>query len=433
MAGNVRGNKRLRLVLLALVLAASLVLEVVVHFFIGVDIVYTHFFYIAIVLAGLWYGMRAVPVGAALGAVHVGVSYLQNGAITTGALSRALMFVVVAAVVGFVAERIRLDEISPFSRKDGIPADAGTEDLIIALQSRNAETRYEAAVALGKQGDPEGIEPLEEALFDPEPGVRWVAMEALGAIGEPALETLISLLSSAEVDIRWGAAIALGDIGNPGAVGPLAAALEDEDRYVRTRAALALAAIGEPAIAALETAADTGSPEARWAAALALGKMDGGAGVPALSRLLADPDAGVRWKAAEALGAVGGDEAVAPLVAALGDADEEVRGQVAAALAARGEPAVGALIDALGQHDYWFGAVEALRRMQEKAEPALLAALERKNRWVRIGAAMILGERGDERGVNALLAALSDSDPDVVEAAREILSVGLKKEINHGS
>jgi HEAT repeat protein len=258
-------------------------------------------------------------------------------------------------------------------------------------------------------------------------------MEALGAIGEPALETLISLLSSPEVDIRWGAAIALGDIGDPEAVGPLAAALDDEDRYVRTRAALALAAIGEPAIETLGAAADTGRPEARWAAALALGKMDSRAGVPVLARLLSDPDAGVRWKAAEALGALGGDEAVPPLVAALSDTDEEVRGQAAAALAARGDQVAGILIDALERREYWFGAVEALRGMQEKAVPALLAAMERKNRWVRIGAAMILGERGDERGVDALLAALSDSDPDVVEAAREILSVGLKKEIDRGA
>lgn len=431
MAGEVRGKKRLRLVLLALVLAASLVLEVVVHFVGGVDIVYTHFFYIAIVLAGLWYGMRAVPVGAALGIVHISVSYLQNGAVTSGALGRALMFVAVAAVVGFVADRIRLDRIAPFSGKDAIPENAGVEDLIIALRSRNADTRYEAAVALGKLGDPEAIDPLQEALSDPEPGVRWVAMEALGAIGEPAIDALISLLSSPEVDTRWGAAIALGDIGSTEAIGPLAAALEDEDRYVRTRAALALAAIGEAAIEALGGVADTGSVGARWAAALALGKIESGAGVPVLVRLLSDPDASVRWKAAEALGAVGGDEAVAPLVDALGDPDGEVRGQVAAALAARCETAVSALIDALGRRERWFGAVDALRGMQETAVPALAAALERKNPWVRVGAAMILGERGDERGVSALLAALSDSDPDVVEAAREILSVGLKKEIDH--
>jgi len=432
MAGEAPGKTRLRLFLLALVLAASLFLELIVHFVIGVDIVYTHFFYIAIVLAGLWYGMRAIPVGAALGVIHIGVTVLQTGALTPGALGRALMFVVVAAVVGFAAERTRLDETWPFSGKEEITAETETQDLARALRSRNADTRYEAAVALGKRGEAEAVAPLQEALSDPEPGVRWVAMEALGAIGHPALHTLISLLSSQDVDTRWGAAIALGDIGDTEAVGPLAAALEDEDRYVRTRAALALAAIGDPAMDALRTVVDAGSVEARWAAALALGKIGSEAGVSMLAPLLSDPDTGVRWKAVEALGAIGGEGVVPHLVTALGDADEEVRSQAAAALAAQGAPAVGALIDALGRRECWFGAVEALRGMQEGTNPALLAALERKNRWARIGAAMILGERGDQRGVDALLAALSDGDPDVVDAAREILTVSLKKEIDHG-
>ncbi|WP_298667439.1 HEAT repeat domain-containing protein, partial [uncultured Methanofollis sp.] len=150
-------------------------------------------------------------------------------------------------------------------------------------------------------------------------------------------------------------------------------------------------------------------------------------GIPALSTLVVDPDQTVRWKAAEALGAVGGDAAVAPLVGALGDGDEDVCDVATSSLVAIGGPAVEPLIDALRMKERWFCAVAALGEIGDVAAPALRSALSRKNRWVRIGAAMILAEEGDRQGTDALIAALSDADPDVRDAAREILEVGLKK------
>ncbi|WP_165394723.1 HEAT repeat domain-containing protein [Methanofollis fontis] len=427
------GQGRRRLIIFGVVLAASLLLEVVVHLIIGIDVVYSHFFYVPIVLAGIWYGRRAIPVALGLGLVLIAVTWAQSGAVTVSALGRALMFLVVAAVIGLAAERLRWSGPGGLhSTEPEFSPDLGTDDLILALQNRNADTRYEAAVALGKREDPAAIEPLRSALSDPEPGVRWVAMEALGAIGRPALPVLIELLASDDVDVRWGAAIALGDIGDREAVEALAARLEDTDRYVRTRAALALAAIGGPALPALAAVVEGGSAEGRWAAALALGKAGLEEGVPPLSRLLRDGDTGVRWKAAEALGEIGGLAAVPPLITALGDDEGEVREAAASALAGIGAPAAGPLVDALRVRERWFGAVDALRGMGDAARPALLAALERRNRWVRIGAAMILGEAGDERGVDALVAALEDDDAEVRAAAREILTVGLKKEIHNG-
>jgi HEAT repeat protein len=401
----------MRPVLLALACAASFALDGILHTDPASGAVYPHLFYLPIVLAALWCGRFSIPVAGAFGLVHIIV-----WSFAPAAVFRAGIFLAVGVIAGLIA-----------GRPTAPPVQAGAPTLIPHLRSRSPERRYDAAVALGRTGDPAAVPALEEALSDPDPGVRWMALEALGAIGSPALPVLTRLLGSDDIDLRWGAAVSLGEIGDPAAVGPLARTLEDEDRYVRTRAALALAAIGAPALPSILAAAGHRDAGVRWAVALALGKARFPDGISTLSALVADPDAGVRWKAAEALGAVGGEAAVGPLVHALDDGDEEVCAAATAALTAIGEPAVSPLINALQTKERWFSAVSALRAMGEVAVPALRSALSWKNRWVRVGAAMILAEEGDRQGTDALIAALSDADPDVRDAAREILEVGLKK------
>lgn len=399
---------------LTLALIASFALDGVLHTDAAVAAVYPHLFYLPIVLAALWYGRTSVPVAGAIGLVHILV-----WSFAPASLLRAGIFLVVGVVSALLAGRP--SEVPARSPETAAP------DLVPLLRSRSSERRYEAAIALGRTGDQAAVPALKDALSDPDPGVRWMALEALGAIGGPALPVLIGLLDSDDVDLRWGAAVALGDIGDPAAIGSLVTALGDSDRYVRTRAALALSVIGVPALPPLAAASGSEDAGVRWAAALALGKIRSPESIETLSTLLADPDRSVRWKAAEALGVLGGASVVGPLVAALGDGDEAVRGEAAAALVAIGDPAISPLVEALRTKERWFCAVEALRRMGDAAVPALRSALSRKNRWVRIGAAMILAEEGDRQGTDLLVAALSDPDPDVREAAREVLDARLSR------
>src|SRR5207249_3256122 len=85
--------------------------------------------------------------------------------------------------------------------------------------------------------------------------VRQAAIEALGKIGIPAVESLIAALRKQEIDVRQAAAEALGQIGGVHAVEPLIAAFKDDSQQVRKAAAEALGKIGdsravEPLIAA---------------------------------------------------------------------------------------------------------------------------------------------------------------------------------------
>jgi HEAT repeat protein len=76
--------------------------------------------------------------------------------------------------------------------------------------------------------------------------VRQKAAEALGKIGEPAVEPLIGALRDENRLVRRRAAEALGEIRDARAVEPLIGALRDRDSWVRRRAAEALEKIGDP-------------------------------------------------------------------------------------------------------------------------------------------------------------------------------------------
>ncbi|HRY76078.1 MAG TPA: HAMP domain-containing sensor histidine kinase [Methanoregulaceae archaeon] len=84
----------------------GLALEFFVHYHLGIAVVYTHFYYLIIVLAGLWYGRRAVLIALFFGSLHIGNSFLTTGSLSPDALIRACMFVLVAFVVGIISEQV---------------------------------------------------------------------------------------------------------------------------------------------------------------------------------------------------------------------------------------------------------------------------------------------------------------------------------------
>jgi hypothetical protein len=92
-------------VIFALLVFLGLDLEFVVHYYFGITIVYTQFFYLIIVIAGLWYGRRAVLVALLFGILHVTVTYLLTGLLSPDALMRAIVMLIVAFVVGTIVEQ----------------------------------------------------------------------------------------------------------------------------------------------------------------------------------------------------------------------------------------------------------------------------------------------------------------------------------------
>jgi len=133
----------------------------------------------------------------------------------------------------------------------------------------------------------------------------------------------------------------------------------------------------------------------------------------------------VRWAAAKALGQIGDPQATPALIQALQDKDRDVRRAAAEALGQIGDrQAIPALIEALKDEDEGVrrAAAEALEKIGDpQATPALIQALQDKDRDVRRAAAKALGKIGDRQAVPALIEALKDEDEGVRRAAAEAL------------
>jgi signal transduction histidine kinase len=92
-------------VIFVLLLIAGLASEIGVHCLLGITIVYTHFYYLIIVVAGLWYGRKAIWVALFFGILHIVVSYVLTGGIPPDAVVRAIMMNIVACVIGTIVEQ----------------------------------------------------------------------------------------------------------------------------------------------------------------------------------------------------------------------------------------------------------------------------------------------------------------------------------------
>ncbi len=383
--------KDIRFVVVIGFTAAALLLELFVHWHLGITVVYTHFFYVPIVLAAVWYGWRGASVAVLLGAVTLVVTWLTSGMIDSDGILRVLMFVIVGLVIGTVSDYMRreqqriIDEVTDAAIQSGIRGGTRTGSiaelrsrfasvagvkrlkeqgdvagLVRALRNRDPAVQYDAAEALGELADPAAIGALVSALTgDQYSGIRWKAAEALGKIGAPAVPSLLAVLDNPDEGVRWKTAITLGEIGDERGIAPLIGLLSDPDRFVRSRAAFALALIGPPAIPALSEVWPEAPSDVRQGIVTALGKMSDPAATKALIQVLADASGDMRQDIVATLSSRA-DQSFDLLIEALSDPEPRRRQGAAMALGAMGRP----------------GALEPLRKACELADPQTRAVLD---------------------------------------------------------
>jgi len=123
-----------------------------------------------------------------------------------------------------------------------LEAKKDVEGLIKALRFekyKDVDLIRDAVEALGKIGEP-AVEPLIQALKDKDNGVRGSAAEAFGMIGDKrakrAVEPLIQTLKDKDWYVRKASVVALGSIGDKRAVEPLIQTLKDDEEEVREAA-----------------------------------------------------------------------------------------------------------------------------------------------------------------------------------------------------
>ena len=100
-------------------------------------------------------------------------------------------------------------------REPALIAPGPPSDLIKLLNDTEARVRRRAALAIGRVGLSEGVEPLAKLLDDPEIEVRQMAAFGLGLIGDPsARPALLAALKDPQPVLQGRAAEALGQIGD---------------------------------------------------------------------------------------------------------------------------------------------------------------------------------------------------------------------------
>ena len=94
-------------------------LEYVIHYHLGITTVYTQFYYLIIVIAGLWYGKKAIWIALFFGGLHVIVAYILAESIFPDAVTRCLIMLITAFVIGSIVEQMNLyyDKITEQNRQ----------------------------------------------------------------------------------------------------------------------------------------------------------------------------------------------------------------------------------------------------------------------------------------------------------------------------
>ena len=94
-----------RLLTLLLTIAACVALAFYLGFIRGEEVFYTHFFYIPIILAGMWYHKKAIYPALFLSAIHILLMYLSPHVVTLDNLARCAILVGAGYVIGFISEK----------------------------------------------------------------------------------------------------------------------------------------------------------------------------------------------------------------------------------------------------------------------------------------------------------------------------------------
>ena len=98
------------------------------------------------------------------------------------------------------------------------------------------DTEFKMAVlnALQKIGGPEATSAVMKSLKDPDPKIRFQALDMVSHIkSSAAMEAVLPVLLDEDANIRWKAVHTLGQIGEPRAAGRIGFLLGDPDKSVR--------------------------------------------------------------------------------------------------------------------------------------------------------------------------------------------------------
>jgi HEAT repeat protein len=318
----------------------------------------------------------------------------------------------------------------------------GVQPLLGILGDEDPEVRQMAAFALGLLGDARARDPLVAALGDPSPLMQGSAAEALGLIGDASVADAIGSVVSKIVQ-SGALAQPPGDADDTRRDTPTAACRLALFALVRLKAypQLANAVLevnGQPkvrwwpvafalqrledkrALPALLTLAKDGNPYTRAFAVKGLAALKDRSAMPVLLPLMSSGDRGVLVETIRALGRIGDPAGVQPLVKVISDGtvDAQVRLEAVTAIGSIHRQEVSdVLLDVLGDPNPSIraAALRSLATFDREMFVTALSGLDPDPHWnVRAALATALGALPAENALPRLQSMLGDSDQRVI-------------------
>lgn len=106
-----------KVVSLAIIIAIGVFLEFIIHYSLKISIVYTHLFYLNIILAAIWFQRNAVWIALLFGVLHIIVAFYVLGYIPIDSVFRAFMLCIIAYIVGTLVRCMTLYRDEEISQK----------------------------------------------------------------------------------------------------------------------------------------------------------------------------------------------------------------------------------------------------------------------------------------------------------------------------
>jgi serine/threonine protein kinase/HEAT repeat protein len=283
--------------------------------------------------------------------------------------------------------------------RPGTEAPQGPKAWVLALAGGGVAAIAAAAFLWLNPGETKPQEPASVPITS----APTAAKSDSKALRELALAALRAALKEREAEVRAESARGVGKIQDRGSLEPLTTLLSDEDTNVKKSAAFALAELNDSrAITGLEELkAKTEDPSLLRALDQALFRLGSEEAEKRLLAALKAKETEARLEAALTLASKGVYDAEDPLKALLASSDEATQRRVTEVL------------DSL------------LRLGDEEAESKLIALLDSPDEPIRLAAAEVLANVGDERGKETAQKTLSDhSSVYRVSAARVLVLLG---------
>lgn len=142
-------KEKYKFLLVGALVATAVILTYYFHFILKIHIIFTHFFYVPIILSALFWKRKGLSVAVFLAAILTLSNYFATNKITIDDVLRAVMFIAISVVVVILSEEISKREEALRKARDGLEIRVKERTAVIEeseARLRESEERYRVLI-----------------------------------------------------------------------------------------------------------------------------------------------------------------------------------------------------------------------------------------------------------------------------------------------